>query len=1367
MAQGAAPGNASGNTDPGAFQTFTGSTSAIITDPNSAGRLIVGSVNGGIWTTSNAGAGDGNVNWTARTDNQLGLSIAAMALDPSNSLNMIAGIGAISNGATTSGPLTGIMTSSDGGANWTTRAVDGVHLSITSTAMLGNVLLAGSSDLSTGYKPGGLFRSVGGGAFQPVALPNSDANAQVMSIVRGTSAVNDVFIAAGGGESSQAPTIYKGVIDGNTWTSLASGALAVELSTKSAYVNNDATLRYDTVLRLASGPAGTIAVAVAKQTLVNGETKANLSSVYLSNDNGATWTKMSVAGLQINTGGQALTNLTIAVDPNDKRTVYVAGDSSATSSRTGDFYLPVYKLTLNADNTTAPTDLSVLGTNNSTVHPDARAIAFDKNGNLIVLNDGGIYVRSNGAWRGLNGNLQLGEYYQVGYDSKNKRVGAAAQDNGVQMQNAPNSGAFSLVAGGDGINISFADRNGPNTYIYGSLQQLALLRGTIDSTTGKLGELTSLQLFNGATRINPSAEGDPNAAPFSSKFVLNKFDQNMFVVGTKSVYAGVDTPTNAGADTSEGKAFRIDVAKVGDPEINGEISALAYGVTGNTEAVLAGSTGGKLWLSSNGTSAAWGELTDYRAQNGLAPQSVVFDARTIQRFYVTDGTSVWATTNAGTNFSNLSASLPTDFISPRALEFISQNGVNALVIGGLNNAANLGNPIVTATSKSDGTLYDWRRLGAGMPNAPVFNLYYSVPADVLVAGTFGRGAWTLYDVTSFFPQATALWFGKADNDSTTIASQLSEGVDENGAAFSRGLTKFGTGTLTVGAGLTSAYSGATTVNAGAMVVDGSIVSSSGVTVNSGATLAGAGTVPTTTVASGGTLAPGNASAPVGTLNVQGNLSLASGSTYLVNFYGNNASKTAVNGTANLNGTLLAEAAGGPYALRTPYTVLTATTLVAGTFSSLTGSLGATTPRVSYNANNVFVTLDPNMLATLQALSSSSNQQKIGTALDTAINGGATVPAGFLSLYSLTGASLTNALAQLTGTTPGGGTTAGTGLMTSFLAMLLNPFSGAPGGNAGSLDGGRGFAAEQEISPAATAAYAAVTPKDRVAKPANAPQRWRLWGSGYGGTSRIGGDNAVGTGDTTASSYGFAAGADYRVAADSLVGFSLGGGGSSWSLGGGLGSGRADVFQTGIYGSQYFGPAYVSGAVAYAWHSMTTDRTVTGVGTEQLRASFKANSIGGRLESGYRFAAPYVGITPYAALQAQTFRTPGYSESVVSGTGTFPLSYSARQTTTTRTELGAWFDKSMALSHEAALALRMRAAWAHDRSNNPGISAAFQTLPGASFTVDGTRAPSNLALLSAGAEIRFTNNVSIGAKLDAEFAKGTRTYAGTGSVRYEW
>jgi len=62
---------------------------------------------------------------------------------------------------------------------------------------------------------------------------------------------------------------------------------------------------------------------------------------------------------------------------------------------------------------------------------------------------------------------------------------------------------------------------------------------------------------------------------------------------------------------------------------------------------------------------------------------------------------------------------------------------------------------------------------------------------MLVVATLGRGVFSLYDVTSFFPTATVLSFGAANNDSTPIASQLTDGIDAAGNVFSRGLDKNG------------------------------------------------------------------------------------------------------------------------------------------------------------------------------------------------------------------------------------------------------------------------------------------------------------------------------------------------------------------------------------------------------------------------------------------------------------------------------------------------------------------------------------------------------------------------------------------------
>ena len=234
--------------------------------------------------------------------------------------------------------------------------------------------------------------------------------------------------------------------------------------------------------------------------------------------------------------------------------------------------------------------------------------------------------------------------------------------------------------------------------------------------------------------------------------------------------------------------------------------------------------------------------------------------------------------------------------------------------------------------------------------------------------------------------------------------------------------------------------------------------------------------------------------------------------------------------------------------------------------------------------------------------------------------------------------------------------------------------------------------------------------------------------------------------------------------NTVVGVALAGGGTDWSLANGLGGGKSDAFQAGVYGVTRSGPAYLAAAFTFTNHWMSTDRFA--FAGDHLTASFNAQSLGARVESGYRFATYYGGITPYAAIQAQSFRTPTYSETDVNGGG-FALGYTGRTATDTRSELGARFDRLLALNPNAVLALRARLAWAHDWVSDPTLAAVFQTLPGASFIVNGATPAKNSALASAGTELRLANGISLLGKFDGEFASRSSTYSGTGTIRYAW
>jgi outer membrane autotransporter protein len=273
----------------------------------------------------------------------------------------------------------------------------------------------------------------------------------------------------------------------------------------------------------------------------------------------------------------------------------------------------------------------------------------------------------------------------------------------------------------------------------------------------------------------------------------------------------------------------------------------------------------------------------------------------------------------------------------------------------------------------------------------------------------------------------------------------------------------------------------------------------------------------------------------------------------------------------------------------------------------------------------------------------------------------------------------------------------------------------------------------------------------------------VWGAGYGGTSNTDGNAVVGSADTRSRIYGGAAGLDYRLDPNTLIGFSLGGAGTNYSLANGLGGGRSEMFQAGLYGRHNIGATYIAGALAYGWQDVTTDRIAL---LNSYRANFDASAFSGRLEAGHRFALGTSGLTPYAAGQFTTFVLPNYAEQTIAGVNTFALAYADKDVTASRSELGLRADTSFT-SADAVVTLRGRAAWAHNFNTGRSVGAIFQTLPASAFTVNGAAQAHDSALVSAGAEARWMNGFSVAATFEGEFSGVTDSYAGKGVLRYQW
>jgi uncharacterized protein with beta-barrel porin domain len=698
-------------------------------------------------------------------------------------------------------------------------------------------------------------------------------------------------------------------------------------------------------------------------------------------------------------------------------------------------------------------------------------------------------------------------------------------------------------------------------------------------------------------------------------------------------------------------------------------------------------------------------------------------------------------------------------------QFFATSTAGSAVInnnGGLsqfNGSSNAGTAVIT-TNSGGGVFF----VGASSGSQATFVTNAGGVFDMSGLTTAGMTAGSIAGAGNYFLGSKTLTVG-GNNLSTAVTGVISDGGLSGGVGGA--LTKVGTGTLTLSG--VNTYTGATTVNGGTLIVDGSTASSPLTTVNAGGTLGGSGTVGATVVA-GGTLAPGSGTGGIfGPLTIQGNLSFTSASTYMLQVSPANASRTnvmGVTGTATLGGaTVSAVFLPGSFVDR-QYTILNATGGVSGIFNpAVVSNMPNLQSTLSYDPNDVFLniklTFVPPPSSTL-----SVNQQNVANAITSFFNSTGSIPAAFAGLNA---GGLTIASGEL-----------GTGVIQSsikaddlFLNLLLDPtLAGraggfAPGGYAASFaaeDDAMAYAARRRVSPGERDAYVVATKAPRPAD--QAAERWSVWGATYGGSETIGGNAVVGSQDTTARVYAVASGADYKVSPDSLLGFALAGGGTAFSLANGLGSGSSDLFQAGVFARQNVGAGYVSAALAYGWHDVTTNRTVALAGIDQLQGRFRADSFSGRFEGGYRFATPFIAITPCAAVQVVNFELPAYAEQSLAGSGLFALNYSANSTTDTRTELGLRGDRSFTMG-DALLTLRGRAAWAHDTNPGRAVTAIFQALPGASFVVNGARPDPESALVSTGAEMKWHNGFSLAATFEGEFSGNVTSYSGKGVARYSW
>jgi hypothetical protein len=712
----------------------TGAVHTVVADPY--GTMYIGTVNGGVWRTHKAFNRD-EVTWQHLTDGQPSQSIGALDLDPTRLYTtIVAGIGRFSSfSRIQGGALIGLMRSTNFGQTWKVLNGAGVLIdkNISGVAARGKVLVASVNTATPNDNQNrGVFRSVDTGAtFVQISradmafgLPAGVAFDLVGDPFRSRRLFVPITSATGGPNG-----IFRSDDTGAHWKKVSDAAIDAQL-------DGGPTGNAVTNVELAVGRHNNVYLAIARAP-------GRLSSVFRSGDGGTTWTAMSIPLTPadepqgIHPGAQSFIHMAIAADRLNPNIVYISGDRQPDHFEEGG--TTQFPNALGAENysgrifrgdasqppasqwahmTHRPTSFMPTGgtANNSSPHADSREMIMDATGDLIEVDDGGVYRRTKprtneGDWISLNGNLQVAEQHSLAFDRLSKVSFTGNQDTGTPLQLVPDGFTWETLMQADGGVTVVDDFSIPDASMrITSFQGFAVPLRSFWNSANSLLSVSVLPLTPLGGVPRPTGQ-------FYTPLAVNRVHGNRLLIGgANGLYESLDR-----GDT----VARIDLQVA----TQSGLESLAYGATNNPDAVyMARLDTVKIRLAPPPAPLA---VSPSFGATVVGVQMHTDDANTA--FVATNVAAFW-TTNGGGLWINITGNLQT--LNPstlRTLEFVKTAG-NSIVVGSLNGAFH-------ASAASGYTV--WQRIGTGLPTTPVYQLQYSAADDVLVAGTLGRGAWKL------------------------------------------------------------------------------------------------------------------------------------------------------------------------------------------------------------------------------------------------------------------------------------------------------------------------------------------------------------------------------------------------------------------------------------------------------------------------------------------------------------------------------------------------------------------------------------------------------------------------------------------------
>ena len=463
------------------------------------------------------------------------------------------------------------------------------------------------------------------------------------------------------------------------------------------------------------------------------------------------------------------------------------------------------------------------------------------------------------------------------------------------------------------------------------------------------------------------------------------------------------------------------------------------------------------------------------------------------------------------------------------------------------------------------------------------------------------------------------------------------GVIQDDPAASGSLVKVGAGTLTLSADNT--YDGATVIAGGTLIVNGSIANSA-VTVSGDAKLGGIGTVGTTTVNAGGTIAPGRSP---GTLTVNGDIIFAPGSIYEIDITpALDGDLVKASGQAMIEGgTVHVLKTPGTYTPGSRWTIIGADGGVVGKFDALAQNMPFVDLSLNYDSTHVYLDVVRNAVSFCD-VARTFNQCSTGDGLESSGPGDpvydivASIPEegdarqAFDALSGEIYGSVTGALLE-------DSRFVREAALDRVRSAIAGPDPSLPVMGYGSEESREALAGEHYVAAFAPA-------------PAAASERSVLWARGFGSWGEWKSDGNAAQFERSIG--GAFIGADVLVV-DLRIGLLSGYSHSSFNADDRSSSGSRDDFHLGLYAGTAWGNLGLRFGAAHTWHEIETHRSIVFPGrADEVEASYDARTAQAFGEIGYRIdrGGPFA-IEPFAGLAHVNVHRDDFAE----GGGTAALS----------------------------------------------------------------------------------------------------------------